>query len=456
MDEEYDCIVLGTGLKECIISGVLAVEGKKVLVIDKNPFYGGACASLNVMQLRQQFSSPDAGLEDTIAKFGAPAMKDTIDMKRWLNQWQVDLIPKFIMYSGELVKILVKAGVDRYLEFQRVAESYVYKDGKIHRVPSTVSEVLASSLMGFFEKRRCSKFLNYVNQYKQEDPSTHQGFDCTKVTVEAIYNKFGLDGNTQAFLGHACALWPDDSYLKQKPAIETIKRVLLYRDSFFSLQGNSPYVYPRYGLTQLPEAFARLGAVHGSTYMLNTAVEEILYEDGKVVGVRCAEGVAKCKFLVTDPSYVPEKVKTTGKKIVRAICILNHPIPNTGDADSLQIIIPQKHTGRKSDIYVMVMSNEHCIAPKGKFVAILSTAVETDNPKKELELALRLLGPVEDSYFNVSEVQVPKANGTEDQVFVSSSYDESSHFETVARDCYSLYKRITGHDMDLTPRPAAE
>jgi RAB protein geranylgeranyltransferase component A len=30
MNEEYDAIVLGTGLKECIISGLLSVSGLKV------------------------------------------------------------------------------------------------------------------------------------------------------------------------------------------------------------------------------------------------------------------------------------------------------------------------------------------------------------------------------------------------------------------------------------------
>ncbi len=30
MNEEYDAIVLGTGLKECIISGLLSVDGLKV------------------------------------------------------------------------------------------------------------------------------------------------------------------------------------------------------------------------------------------------------------------------------------------------------------------------------------------------------------------------------------------------------------------------------------------
>ncbi len=32
MDETYDAIVLGTGLKECIISGLLSVDGLKVRI----------------------------------------------------------------------------------------------------------------------------------------------------------------------------------------------------------------------------------------------------------------------------------------------------------------------------------------------------------------------------------------------------------------------------------------
>ena len=33
MDEKYDAVVLGTGVTECIISGLLSVEGYKVLCL---------------------------------------------------------------------------------------------------------------------------------------------------------------------------------------------------------------------------------------------------------------------------------------------------------------------------------------------------------------------------------------------------------------------------------------
>ena len=55
MNEEYDVIVLGTGLKECVLSGLLATKGKKVLHLDRNEYYGGETASLNLSNLWKQF-----------------------------------------------------------------------------------------------------------------------------------------------------------------------------------------------------------------------------------------------------------------------------------------------------------------------------------------------------------------------------------------------------------------
>lgn len=51
------------------------------------------------------------------------------------EDWNVDLVPKFIMACGKLVKILLHTKVTRYLEFKSVDGSYVYKDAKVQKVP---------------------------------------------------------------------------------------------------------------------------------------------------------------------------------------------------------------------------------------------------------------------------------------------------------------------------------
>ena len=114
MDEKYDAIVLGTGLKECILSGILSVSGKKVLHIDRNEYYGGESASVNIRNLFSKY-----GLEGVPMEEYGP------------NQdWNVDLIPKFLMANGMLVKLLVHTDVTKYLEFKSLEGSYVYRTGK--------------------------------------------------------------------------------------------------------------------------------------------------------------------------------------------------------------------------------------------------------------------------------------------------------------------------------------
>ena len=53
--EDWDAIVLGTGMKECLLSGLLSVAGKKVLHLDRNSYYGGASASLDIHQFYEKF-----------------------------------------------------------------------------------------------------------------------------------------------------------------------------------------------------------------------------------------------------------------------------------------------------------------------------------------------------------------------------------------------------------------
>lgn len=56
------------------------------------------------------------------------------------------IIEKFCVHiPGQLVKMLLYTEVTRYLDFKVVEGSFVYKGGKIYKVPSTEAEALASS-----------------------------------------------------------------------------------------------------------------------------------------------------------------------------------------------------------------------------------------------------------------------------------------------------------------------
>ena len=320
---------------------------------------------------------------------------------------------------------------------------------------------------------------SYVQNYNHADPSTHQGLDLSRLPMAALYNHFGLDPQTIDFVGHALALHRDDEYLVH-PALETVLRIRLYHDSLARYEGlTSPYIYPRYGLGELPQAFARLSAVYGGTYMLGKSDATVVFDPatGKAVGVASAGETARARLIVGDPSYFPGHTRAVSR-VVRALCVLSHPIPGTDDSHSAQIILPQKQIGRPSDTYVFCCSYAHAVAPRGKWLAFVSSAVDPRlppgapvDPEAELAAGLALLGPVDERFFTVSEVREPVPAGATaggggaageggaavpppDNVHISRGYDATTHFETTVDDVLDMYARITGRQLDLDgPKP---
>ena len=430
-DGSYDAIILGTGLKECVMSGLLSTMGMKVLHLDRNNFYGSECASLNLTTLYK--------------KFGAGTPPAYLGANRDYN---VDLIPKFILACGNLTKMLLHTKVTKYLEFKSIDGSFVYKGKQVLKVPATPDEALRSSLMGIFEKRRFRSFVIFVNQYVPANPATHQGLDLTRLTMKELYKHFGLVEETWEFVSHAMCLETSDEHMS-KPAMPTVMNLQTY---CYSLEryGKSPYIYPMYGLGGLPEGFSRLCAIHGGTFMLNQDVDEILFDkDGAAWGVRAGDRYAKATMVLGEASYFPpEKVRSTGK-VVRSVCFLNHPHPNTNNAESCQIIIPGNQVGRKNDVFVCCVSAQQNVAAKGVYVAIASTSVETSNPAAELNAGLALMGTILQRFDSVSECYEPVGDGTADRCFISSSFDGSSHFENDCTDLLSLYERVTGQKLDM-------
>jgi len=185
--------------------------------------------------------------------------------------------------------------------------------------------------------------------------------------------------------------------------------------------------------------------------MLNKVIEGYTYDDnGRVNGVKAKDNrpdgvseVAKCSCVIADPTYFSDKVKQVGQ-IVRCINILNHPIPNTNNAESCQIIIPNAELKRKNDIYISCVSDTHEVAPKGHYIVLVSTFVETANPQLELKPGNDLLGPILQQFWSVDPVFVPNNNNQKEGIHISNSYDATSHFETIAKDVIRIYQEVTG------------
>jgi len=316
--------------------------------------------------------------------------------------------------------------------------------------------------MGIFQKRRYANFLQWVLDVEIDDPKTWQKLDLTKMNMKDVYDHWKCDENTQAFTGHAIGLYQSDDYLDDnKETLNCILRLQLYAKSLSRFE-KSPYIYPVWGLGGLPEGFSRLAAVHGGVYMLRRQVKEFIYNnDGSIKGVKVMtdgkdEGEAYCKQIIGDPSYFIEekRVKKIGQ-IAKWLCLLDHCVEGTNNSGSAQIILPGKQTGHKCDIYMSVMNWTLQVAPPNRWIAMISANVYTNNPKKELEVAYKLLGKVLKDFFFVTDQYVANnnANNIKHNIFIPSSMDASSHFEEATREVMEIYKDVTGQEVDLNSNP---
>lgn len=160
------------------------------------------------------------------------------------------------------------------------------------------------------------------------------------MTFQDLTKKFGLQEKTLDFLGHAVALYTDNSYT-ERPALEVLLKAKLYIDSAGRF-ADSPFIYPVYGLSGIPESFSRKSAVYGGVYMLNVGLSGLETDNGrhKITGTwEGTEGHCFAKKIICHPSYLKllgmeDRLKQTSVTR-RSILIMDHPIKEVGDKNAV-------------------------------------------------------------------------------------------------------------------------
>lgn len=103
------------------------------------------------------------------------------------------------------------------------------------------------------------------------------------------------------------------------------------------------------------------------------------------------------------------------------------------------------------DVYVACVSSAHNVCPKGYWVAIVSTIAETSaNHHLELQAGLDRLGKIEEQFMGAPiPIYEPLESGSKDNIFISHSYDATSHFETTTDDVKDIFRRATGEELKV-------
>eukprot|EP00960_Hanusia_phi_P044479 756667-Hanusia_phi.AAC.4 len=232
-DGEYDAIVLGTGLKECIISGSAQLA----------PVSPPSCRCRNLVRRRQE--SLAHGQERLLRRRVGVHQPQSAVSALWSStescprqQQRLQHRPCAEIHHGKW-KACEDADHDECKPLpgvqtgNQVDGSYVLKDGKINKVfqwrrirsnnahmwviqvPATGTEAASTPLVGFFEKNRLRKFLVFVQDYDRNEPKTHnvvswyllaavlictpQGHNLQRMTSKELFDKFGLEKGTSSY-----------------------------------------------------------------------------------------------------------------------------------------------------------------------------------------------------------------------------------------------------------------
>lgn len=151
---------------------------------------------------------------------------------------------------------------------------------------------------------------------------------------------------------------------------------------------------------------------------------------------------------------------------------MSTPLPNTNEQGNCQIIIPNVEVGRKNDVYVSCLSNYHNVAPQARYLAVISSTVEggdvdtadlkacADACDRELAAALRLIpkGNVLEKFSWVTDTRAPADTAALNakNVFMTSTMDATTHFQNATNEVLSIYKAVTGKELDTTVQPQSE
>jgi Rab GDP dissociation inhibitor len=84
---------------------------------------------------------------------------------------------------------------------------------------------------------------------------------------------------------------------------------------------------------------------------------------------------------------------------------------------------------------------------------MISTTVETDSPEEEIQPALNLLGPILEMFVSVTDLNSPLESGVDSNLWITKSYDPSSHFEMASEDILNIYEKIVGEKLNLDIEP---
>lgn len=397
--DHCDILILGTGLVESVLAAALAWQGVEVLHIDHNNYYGDSSSTLTIDQLKKWCVEVNQGKVRHFldAQIYIPGGKRTNEFNS--KDYGIDLTPRVVFSQLDLLALLIKSRVYKYLEFQSLLNFHVFENDNFKsKISNTTKEhIFTDQLLSLTTKRLLMKFLKFVLQDNNDPEKKQLLLDSSQVPIEDfLANSFGLKLPQLDELIYLIGL-ANRSGTRTPEAVARIKRFLVS----FDVYGNFPVMVSKYGGPgEISQGFCRSAAVAGTTYKLDTTLVDFdpqlkiaKFSDESLVKIQekvVAAPTQVPKFLATSYKEASEKLQpftvTRLTTIVRKDC---KEWMSENESSAVVVFPPESLPTRNvHTVQVVIQNGGSGVCPEGQSIWYSHTCEQNpEKAKKDLESA---------------------------------------------------------------------
>ncbi|KAI5961606.1 MRS6 [Candida pseudojiufengensis] len=393
--DNCDVLILGTGLQESILAAALSWQGTQVLHIDNKPYYGDSTSTMTIEQLKKWCADVNSNKIPHFQEAQIYIPGGKLNNKFHSKDYGIDLTPKIMFCQSDLLSLLVKSRVYRYLEFQSLSNFHVFENDDFQQKinSTTKQDIFIDKSLSLITKRNLMKFLKFIlldPNYKAKITKPNQPIQTF------LKEEFKLEDPQINELVYSIGLsYKED--ITTKEALIKIKRFL----SSFDVYGKFPCMVSKFGGPgELAQGFCRSAAVAGTTYKLNSSLVDFdpitkiaHFDDNSQIKIK--------EKIIISPTQLPKFLNSSYEQITenlqphyvtRLVTVVRRDCKEwMSPNESSAIVVFPPHslpTNNECSVQVMIQNGNSGVCPDNQSIWFSQT-VEQDlsRAKRDLESA---------------------------------------------------------------------
>uniref|UniRef100_A0A3B3DAD5 Rab proteins geranylgeranyltransferase component A n=1 Tax=Oryzias melastigma TaxID=30732 RepID=A0A3B3DAD5_ORYME len=379
------------------------------------------------------------------------------------RRFNIDLVSKLLFSRGSLVDLLIRSNVSRYTEFKNVTRILTYRHGNLEQVPCSRADVFASRQLSVVEKRKLMRFLTSCMEETE-----------TELYKAAFLQDQQLGDNLQHFLLHSIAMVTEDT--PTEAGLAATRHFLRSLGRY----GNSPFLFPVYGLGEIPQCFCRMSAVFGGIYCLRHSVSCLIVDDNRCKAVIDSRGQRiSCSHFVVEDGYLGS-MRTlfvfVCRLLSRAVLITDSSVLSSDSEQQVSMVTIPPGEACQSAVKMVELCSSTMTCMPGTYLVHLTCQSVSSAFDDLSQLVTRMFNTPESQepgtsthsggrpavlwslYFNMVDGTVPRVEGQglPSNVHVCSGPEGSLDHEQNIKQAELIFQKIVPDEEFCPPAPNPE